>query len=66
LERGQKAIRDYQKATNDPTGTLDLMLYYFECGTEFATMYGYGDEFFFESLDEMFTQAVRRPASERH
>ncbi len=26
LERGQKAIRDYQKAANDPIGTLDLML----------------------------------------
>jgi hypothetical protein len=26
-ERGQKAIRDYQKATNDPIGTTDLMLH---------------------------------------
>lgn len=59
LERGQKAIRDYQKATNDPIGALDLMLHYVECGTSFATMYGYGDEYFFESLDEMFSQAVK-------
>ena len=59
LERGQKAIRDYQKATNDPIGTLDLMLHYVECGTSFATTYSYGDEEFFESLDEMFTQAVK-------
>ena len=59
LECGQKTIRDYQKATHDPVGTLDLMLHYVECGTEFATMYGYGDEFFFESLDEMFSQVVK-------
>jgi hypothetical protein len=59
LERGQKAICDYQKATNDPMGTLDLMLHYVECGTSYATTYGYGDEEFFESLDEMFTQAVK-------
>ncbi len=59
LERGQKAINDYKKATNDPIGTLDLMLHYVESGTQFATMYGYGDAYFFESLDEIFTQAVK-------
>ena len=59
LERGQKAIRDYQKATNDPIGIIDLMLHYVECGTEFATTYSYGDEEFYENLDEMFTQAVK-------
>jgi hypothetical protein len=58
LERGRKAISEYQKATNDPLGTLDLMVHYVKCGTEFAAEYGYGDEEFFESLDEMFTQVV--------
>ena len=52
-------IRDDQKATNDPIGTLDLMLHYVECGTEFATTYSYGDEEFYENLDEMFTKAVK-------
>lgn len=50
LARGQKAISDYKKATNDPIGTLDLMVYYVECGTQFAVEYGYGDEEFFERL----------------
>ncbi len=59
LERGRKAINDYQKATNDPIGTLDLMVHYVDCGTQFATTYGYGDEEFFESLDEIFTQVVK-------
>ena len=59
LERGRKAINDYKKATNDPIGTLDLMVHYVECGTSFATTYHYGDEEFYESLDEMFTQVVQ-------
>src|SRR6266567_8811797 len=54
LARGRKAISDYKKATNDPIGTLDLMVYYVECGTQFAVEYGYGDEEFFERLDAMF------------
>lgn len=35
------------------------MLHYVEWGTQFATTYSYGDEYFFENLDEMFTQAVK-------
>jgi hypothetical protein len=35
------------------------MVHYVEYGTQFATTYSYGDEAFFESLDEMFTQAVK-------
>lgn len=54
LARGRKAISDYKNATNDPIGTLDLMVYYVECGTQFAVEYGYGDEEFFERLDAMF------------
>jgi len=50
LARGRKAISDYKKATNDPIGTLDLMVYYVECGTQFAVEYGYGDEEFFRTL----------------
>jgi hypothetical protein len=59
LERGRKAINDYQKATKDIMGTLVLMIDYVECGTSFATTYSYGDEEFFESQDEMFTQVVK-------
>lgn len=59
LERGRKAINDYKKATNDPIGTLDLMTYYVECGTQFAVEYHYGDEALYEDLDEMFTRVVK-------
>ena len=60
LARGRKAISEYKKATNDPIGTLDLMTYYVECGTQFTVDYGDIDEGFYESLDAMFTQVVKR------
>lgn len=60
LSRGRKAISDYQKATKDAMGTLDLMTYYVECGTQFTVDYGDIDEGFYESLESMFTQVVKR------
>jgi hypothetical protein len=60
LSRGRKAISDYQKATKDPIGTLDLMTYYVECGTQFTVDYGDIDEGFYASLEAMFTQVVTR------
>ena len=60
LARGRKAISDYKKATNDPRGTLDLMTYYVECGTQLTVDYGDIDAGFYESLESMFTQVVKR------
>src|SRR5712691_12221660 len=59
LARGRKAISEYKKATNDPVGTLELMVYYVECGNQFTVDYGDIDEEFYESLDSMFTQVVK-------
>lgn len=59
LARGRKAISDYKKATHDPVGTLELMVYYVECGNQFTVDYGDIDEAFYESLDAMFTQVVK-------
>jgi len=59
LARGRKAIIDYKKATNDPVGTLELMVHYVECGNQFTVDYGDIDEEFYESLDAMFTQVVK-------
>src|SRR4030095_10078888 len=55
LSRGRKAISAYKKATNDPRGTLELMVYYVECGTQFTVDYGDIDEAFYASLESMFT-----------
>jgi len=60
VARGRKAISEYKKATNDPIGTLDLMTYYVECGTQFTVDYGDIDAGFYESLESMFTQVVKR------
>jgi hypothetical protein len=59
LSRGRKAISDYKKATKDPIGTLDLMTYYVECGTQFTVDYGDIEEGFYASLESMFTQVVK-------
>ena len=59
LTRGRNAISEYNKATNDPLGTLELMVHYVECGTQFTVQYGDIDEDFYESLDAMFTQVVK-------
>jgi hypothetical protein len=32
LSTGKKAISDYKKATGDVAGTLELMVWYIECG----------------------------------
>jgi Family of unknown function (DUF6155) len=59
LSRGRKAISDYKKATDDPIGTLDLMVYYVERGTRFTVDYGDIDAWFYESLESMFSQIVK-------
>jgi hypothetical protein len=59
LSRGRKAISDYKKATDDPIGTLDLMVYYVERGTRFTVDYGDIDAWFYESLESMFYQIVK-------
>jgi len=40
LRDARRLIRNYQKATKDSSGTLDLMLHYMETGTEFTNSYG--------------------------
>lgn len=59
LARGRKAISDYKKATHDPVGTLELMVYYVECGNQFTVDYGDIDAGFYASLESMFTQVIK-------
>ena len=40
LADGRKAIREYQTATADPVGTLELMLTFVETGTRFTRNFG--------------------------
>lgn len=45
------AITAYQRATADASGTVDLMLTCVEAGTEQAADLGYGDEAYFNALE---------------
>lgn len=38
----RKAISDFQKASNDPSGTIDLMIYFLEVGTNMIETFGMG------------------------
>jgi hypothetical protein len=59
LARARKAISDYKKATKNARGTLELMVYYVECGTQCTVDFGDIDAWFYESLESMFAQVVK-------
>ncbi len=50
LAEARRAIREYRKATKNVAGTIELMLTYVECGTEFALEYGEIDSRFYSSM----------------
>lgn len=59
LKTAKKAISDYKKATGNIDGTIDLMIYYVECGTEFTCAFGDIDENFYYSLELMFDDVLK-------
>jgi len=50
LKDARAAIREYQRATSDPAGTLELMLVHVETGTKFTCEFGDITEAFYDSL----------------
>ncbi len=50
LKDARSAIREYQRATSDPAGTLELMLAHVETGTKFTCDFGDINEAFYDSL----------------
>ncbi len=56
LVAARKAIRDYQKATGDSSGTVELMLTYFETGTAFTRSFGDIDAPFYNSLSSVLDE----------
>ena len=50
LKDARSAIREYQRATSDPAGTLELMLVHVETGTKFTREFGDIDGGFYDSL----------------
>jgi hypothetical protein len=61
LKEARRLIRGYQKATKDISGTLDLLLYFVETGTELTNSYGDINEPFHNSLESVlfdFCEAI--------
>jgi hypothetical protein len=56
----KQAITEYQRATKDGIGTLDLMMTFVEEGTAFAAEFGYGDDAFFASLERMLSSVLEQ------
>jgi len=59
LGAARRIIRDYQKATGDMPGTVDLMLTYVETGTTFTRNFGDIDEPFYNSLTSVLADIKR-------
>ena len=60
IAAARQAVREYERAVSDPLLVADLMLYYVESGTWFATEFGYVDERYFASLARMFGEMLRK------
>ena len=56
----KRAISQYERATRDGAGTLELMLTFVEQGTAFGADVGYGDDGFFSSLERMLSRTLER------
>ena len=57
---GKRLIRDYERATGDQAGAIDLMLAFVESGTGFAADIGFDDDAFLGSLRAMLERALER------
>lgn len=57
---GKRLIREYERATQDKAGTIDLMLAFVEAGASFAEDVGFGDDSFFASLSSMLESGLTR------
>ncbi len=64
LKDARSAIREYQRATSDPVGTLELMLVHVETGTQFTREFGDIDEAFYDSLCTTLHEIRKLLASE--
>jgi hypothetical protein len=56
--KAKQAISNYKKAVGDPAGLAELMTFYCEQASGFASDVGYQDESYFDALVRMFDQAA--------
>ena len=56
----KRAIREYEQATSDLAGTLDLMLSFVEAGNRFTQEFGDIDEQFYNTVEGMMFNVTKR------
>lgn len=69
LREATATIREYQRATGNVAGTVDLLLDFVEAGAEQAADLGYGDDAYFAALERKVNEIVgllkRLPSADR-
>jgi hypothetical protein len=60
IHRAKRAISDYSKAIPVAKGEAELLTYFVECGNKFTLDYGDIDEDFYDSLVEIYGQAIKK------
>lgn len=58
LAEAKKAIRDFEKITQNKRYSLDLRLFFVEMGVEFTNTYGDIDERFYISIEDMYASVI--------
>ena len=59
VAKAKQAISSYRKAVGDPAGLAELMVFYCESAAGFSNDVGNQDEGYFDSLINMFEQALK-------
>ena len=59
LREAKKVLSDYQKATHNKIGMIELMVYYVECGTDFLCEFGDMYEQYYCSLESVFANCIK-------
>jgi hypothetical protein len=62
VSRAKRAISNYKKASGDPEGLAELMVYYCELAAGFCRDVDYQDATYCDALVRMFEQALRTTA----
>jgi len=60
ISKAKNAISSYSKAMGDPLGEIELMVFLVECGSNFAADFGDMNEGFYDALNRMYHQAIKK------
>lgn len=58
--RAKRAISDFSRANRDLKGEAELLTYFVECGNRFTIDYGDIDEDFYDTLVEVYSEAIKK------